>query len=182
MRPGAIITVAILFLVAIVALLLGTKGYEKIEEIHTMESRVASVREQFPDIEHISTDTLNRLIEANTSLLIVDVRSMDEFNVSHIPTAQQSEKVDQIAEMIRSEESKYVVLYGSTGLRSAGIAEDLRQRGVENVRNLAGSIFAWANEGRELVDSEGRVVETVDPGDRREDHLLEKEVRASVQP
>lgn len=176
MRPGAIIVVAVLFVVAFVALLLGTKGYEKIEEIHTMESRVESIREQFPGVEHISPATLEVLIQKEVSVLIVDVRDKDEFAVSHLPGANNLSEADQIQATISEADSEIVVLYGSTGLRSAALAKELGEAGVPGIRNLAGSIFAWANEGHPMVNDKGESVTEVDPGDRSEGHLLNSDL------
>jgi hypothetical protein len=35
------------------------------------------------------------------------------------------------------------------------LAEKLQQAGFSNVRNLKGSIFAWADEGRPIVNAHG---------------------------
>ncbi len=50
-----------------------------------------------------------------------------------------------------------VVAYCSVGYRSAGLADGLGQHGYTRVCNLEGSLFQWANEGRPLVDADGRV-------------------------
>ena len=50
-----------------------------------------------------------------------------------------------------------VVVYCSVGYRSSRLAEELRARGFENVFNLEGSLFQWANEGRPLYRGEERV-------------------------
>jgi hypothetical protein len=43
------------------------------------------------------------------------------------------------------------------------MAEALREKGLKNVKNVIGSIFAWANEDRPLVDGEGNPAALVHP-------------------
>ena len=50
-----------------------------------------------------------------------------------------------------------MVAYCSVGYRSAGLTDELGQRGYTRVCNLEGSLFQWANEGRPLVNADGRV-------------------------
>lgn len=178
MRPGAIIAVAVLFVVAFVALLIGTKGYEKIDEIHTMESRISSVREKFPEVEHIGTATLVALQHSGSTLLILDVRTPEEFAVSHLPGARNIREAENAEPLVAELKPDFVVLYGSTGLRSAVLAKELQDRGVSGVRNMAGSIFAWANEGLPMENEDGGSVRVVHPGDRSEGHLLKSELHA----
>ena len=51
-----------------------------------------------------------------------------------------------------------IVVYCSVGYRSARVARWLGRQGFTNVRNLDGSLFAWANEGRPM-EADGRPVQ-----------------------
>jgi hypothetical protein len=59
------------------------------------------------------------------------------------------------------------------------MAERLQKAGFTRVRNLEGSIFEWANEGRPLV-REGKKVTTVHPYDTTWGRLLRDDVRAPL--
>ena len=73
-----------------------------------------------------------------------------------------------------------VVTYCSVGYRSSRAAEQLARAGYANVANLEGSAFAWANEGRPLVDARGRATSVVHPYDANWGKLLEPRHRAPV--
>ena len=51
-------------------------------------------------------------------------------------------------------QSKKVVCYCTVGGRSGVYTEKLRRKGMDAV-NLKGSVLAWANAGKEFVDSKG---------------------------
>ena len=65
-----------------------------------------------------------------------------------------------------------VVAYCSVGVRSSALAARLREVGIEEVHNLQGSLFAWANEGRPVYRGRTRVAE-VHPFDARWGALLD---------
>ena len=72
-----------------------------------------------------------------------------------------------------------IVVYCSVGYRSARLAHWLAGQGYTNVRNLAGSIFQWANEDRPVFRDDRPTTE-VHPYDRRWGLLLESRYRAAV--
>jgi 3-mercaptopyruvate sulfurtransferase SseA len=65
------------------------------------------------------------------------------------------------------------------GYRSARVAHWLAGQGYTNVRNLSGSIFQWANEGRPVF-RDGRPTTQVHPYDQRWGLLLKSDYRADV--
>jgi 3-mercaptopyruvate sulfurtransferase SseA len=71
------------------------------------------------------------------------------------------------------------VVYCSVGYRSARVAHWLGGQGYTNVRNLTGSIFQWANEGRPVFRDD-RPTNEVHPYDQRWGLLLESRYRATV--
>ncbi len=180
MRPQAIVIIAGLFLLAVALLYFGPSGYEKLDDMQSLSAQTASIREEFPDIEHISPRTLSYLRISGITLLIIDVRSADEFLVSHIRDAVNLDTLEEVETELagRAAPPEMIVVYGSIGKRSAELADDLREAGHPEVRNLAGSIFQWANEGRPLFDSEGRPATKVLSAARYQKLLLDPERRA----
>lgn len=118
----------------------------------------AGLQKKFPDVAQISPPELAGWINdsARTPPLLLDVREENEFAVSHLPGARRAENdaVVQLRQLGATEESP-VVVYCSVGYRSALMARKLQKVGFANVRNLDGSIFAWANEERPLVNANG---------------------------
>jgi rhodanese-related sulfurtransferase len=112
-----------------------------------------SLKKEFPAVKTLSTADL---AARSDSPILLDVRSEEEFAVSHIPRALRAE--EDAAEQLHQlgvRDDQMVVVYCSVGYRSAKLAQELTAAGFRKVRNLEGSIFAWTNEGRPLVNSHG---------------------------
>jgi rhodanese-related sulfurtransferase len=137
-------------------------------------------REKFPGVKHLSTEALaNWLIDTNRAPpLLVDVRSGDEFRVSHLRNALHTTSVEEVNKRANSP-ARAVVVYCAVGYRSAAFAQKLQKAGLTNVFNLDGSIFQWANEGREVVRGTAPVKE-VHPYDRKWGELLKPEYRSKA--
>lgn len=108
---------------------------------------------RFPRVDWVNTSTLAQWMTASppTRTLILDARSQDEFAVSHLEGALRVDPARPELESLRVPEDTRVVVYCSVGYRSAAIVEMLSAAGVDEVYNLTGGIFAWANEGRPIV-------------------------------
>jgi rhodanese-related sulfurtransferase len=74
-----------------------------------------------------------------------------------------------------------IVVYCSAGYRSSRVSRWLGRQGFTNVRNLEGSLFAWANEGRPMVSETGAAKE-VHPYNEFWGRLLKPEVRSAAPP
>ena len=74
-----------------------------------------------------------------------------------------------------------IVTYCSVGYRSSSLADRLQQAGFTNVRQLEGSIFQWANEGRPLFRGDQQVNE-VHPYNETWGKYLNKKLHAPVRP
>lgn len=99
----------------------------------------------------VPTMTVDDLSDFADPILILDAREVEEYNVSHIPAAihlgysdPAYHKLDQI------DKRQPIVLYCSVGYRSEKIGEQLLDMGFVHVYNLYGSIFEWANRGKDL--------------------------------
>ena len=112
-----------------------------------------SLRTQFPKVATITTKELSALDPAP---ILLDVREEKEFAVSHLAGAIRAEN-DTIAQLqnLGVNTDTLIVVYCSVGYRSSVLAEKLQKAGFTNVRNLEGSLFAWANEDRPLVNASG---------------------------
>lgn len=116
-----------------------------------------TIRLRYPQVDILTTQDLSawqaRTDEVQPVLL--DARAVSEFAVSHLAGARHAPHVDDaIVALASAALDTPIVTYCSVGYRSAGLADQLLQRGYTRVRNLEGSLFQWANEGRPLVDVE----------------------------
>jgi rhodanese-related sulfurtransferase len=140
---------------------------------------VISVR--YPDIRWVDGETLSDWMDAppGKELVLLDVRTPEEQQVSHLRDARHVDARDPDIEALTIPANATVVVYCSIGYRSASIIEDLERAGVQNVYNLEGGLFDWANQDRPIYRERERVHE-VHPfnrvwglllrGDRRAEH------------
>lgn len=134
-----------------------------------------SLREKFTDVRVVSTDELAGLLE-NTAArpILLDARKENEFTVSHLPGAHRIEPNATVQlERLGVGKHNSIVVYCSVGYRSALLVRELQEAGFTQVRNLDGSIFAWANEDRPLVNAHGPT-RGVHPFDTRWGRYLDK--------
>ena len=110
------------------------------------------VRWKFPRVAHISTDSLAALLSrSDKAPLVLDVRGVDEYEVSHLHGASRALSVEEALPVLQNMSvDRDIVLYCSVGYRSSLLAEQLLDQGVEIVYNLEGGLFTWANEGRSM--------------------------------
>ena len=111
----------------------------------------ARIAKEFPNVKSIGTAELAKL---EPKPVLLDVRTAEEFNVSHLSGAR---RVDPDAATVALPKDTPIITYCSVGYRSAKFAQRLQDAGFTNVRNLDGSIFQWANEGRPIAGSAGKV-------------------------
>ncbi len=140
------------------------------------ERTLRLVRQAFPEVPQMSTQQLAAMREDDTApdILLLDARSSTEFKVSHLPGAVLASNTRMALEVLdASDPVRTVVVYCSVGYRSSRLAEKLRARGIENVFNLEGSLFQWANEGRPLYRGEERVYQA-HPYDEEWGQLLDR--------
>ncbi len=138
----------------------------------------AKVHHDFPNILRIDTRALANWLEDSKREppLLLYVRTKAEFDVSHLAGAKRIEPGSDPAKL-DVPKGKAVVTYCSVGYRSSAFAVKLREGGFENVSNLEGSIFQWANEGRPLVHN-GQPTGKVHPFNNLWGTLLDKSRRA----
>jgi rhodanese-related sulfurtransferase len=117
------------------------------------------IRLKFPSVQRMTTAEFAQALENTTQSqpLILDSRSEAEYAVSHLAEAK---RIDSTADLAIAPALKNVskdtaiVVYCSVGYRSAKVAQNLVKLGFQDVSNLEGGLFQWANEGRLLVHAE----------------------------
>lgn len=138
------------------------------------------IRDEFPTVEHISIAEFEQRLHTTTpaETLIIDVRKTEEFAVSHLKHAVNLENSEAILELAQQQQAEQIIIYCSVGYRSAKMARTLEQQGWDDVVNLEGSIFEWANSGRPvfLADEE---VEVVHPFDQFWGQLLNQQYHST---
>ncbi|WP_339723472.1 rhodanese-like domain-containing protein [uncultured Paraglaciecola sp.] len=99
---------------------------------------------------NVSNISQQELLAADLkNLVIVDVRTPEEFKEGHVPNAINvplSEIVDNPA-ILSSSKEKSIVLYCRSGYRAGKAAEALHKDGYQNLSHLEGDMQGWLKEG-----------------------------------
>jgi rhodanese-related sulfurtransferase len=126
---------------------------------------VSVVSDRFPDVVHLPPRSLATWLAdgSRPAPLLLDARSEEEFAVSHLAGAQRIDPAaDASALRVVATSERPIVVYCSAGYRGSQVARRLREVGAKDVANLEGGIFAWANEGLDVVRN-GEQVREVHP-------------------
>ncbi len=138
------------------------------------------IRSEFPEVSQVSVPQLKRMLEnrSEASPLLLDVRTENEFSVSHLKGARRAEHVESAFQVLKNEEKdRLVVVYCCVGYRSSRLAEALSAKGFTNIHNLEGSIFEWANRGNPVFRGDVKV-QAVHPYNEEWGELLDAPLRS----
>jgi rhodanese-related sulfurtransferase len=135
---------------------------------------VSVVRGRFPDVSHLSPPALDAWLRDahRPAPQIVDARSEEEFEVSHLATARRIDPESKASTALstlstQSAPSSSIVQRSSR----SDLARRLQNAGRRDVWNLEGGIFAWANAGLP-VERAGQNTRRVHPYSRFFTRLL----------
>jgi rhodanese-related sulfurtransferase len=119
----------------------------------TVEQMVAEARER---VQNLTVDEVAGEV-AGDDVLLIDLREDDERllegaipNALHVPRGMIELSADTASPLHRKEfdPGRRVIVYCSTGSRSALAADTLREMGYENVAHLNGGMMAWKRANR----------------------------------
>jgi rhodanese-related sulfurtransferase len=96
---------------------------------------------------------LQRIEQKDTSLIILDVRSPEEFAAGHVPGAINIPYTHLPARVSQLPDAgdKDIVLYCATGVRAERAAERMREHGYTRLLHLEGDMKAWDEKNRSKV-------------------------------
>lgn len=187
MSRKSLIWIIGIFVIAFTLIKVEYCSYAELREPLTMEGITSKIVSKFKNVKHITTDDLAAWLsqpDEKKTLLLVDARTPEEFEISHLPTAQNLQTVEQVKKHLATMATppKRIVVYCSVGYRSADLASRVEVSKVANIpiQNLLGSIFSWANEGRPLIKAGNQPADKVHPFDSRWGRLLDKKYHADL--
>ena len=98
-------------------------------------------------IKHVSMDEIVQIMNENTDYIILDVRTIAEYNEGHIPNAicipNETIGSNTISEL--PDKEQLIVVYCRSGNRSKQAAEKLKKLGYTNLIEFGG-IIDWKGE------------------------------------
>ena len=97
-------------------------------------------------------------IEDLSAFQLLDAREKEEFEVSHLKNAiwvgYEDFNLDRLENL---DKQKPTLVYCSVGYRSEKITQKLLNEGFNQVYNLYGGIFEWANAGKPVYQNTKQV-------------------------
>jgi rhodanese-related sulfurtransferase len=126
----------------------------------------------------ITVEALQSNLQKGKNVILLDIRTATEYNVSHLPRAKFVDYKNFKAHNLDTfSRETPIVLYCSVGYRSERVGERLLAMGFKDVKNLYGGIFEWVNKGYAVVDRNGKGTTHVHTYNRSWSKWLEKGVK-----
>lgn len=111
---------------------------------------VACSRSEAPALKEISVAELNERVQADPSLLLIDVRGIPEYEAVHATAVKRlivhTEIADSAANLPADRETP-IYLICRSGRRSGIAGQALTELGYHNVYNVSGGTSAWVAAG-----------------------------------
>lgn len=98
-------------------------------------------------IKHVSMNDIVQIMEENENYIILDVRTLEEYNQGHIPNAIciPNETIDENVVNKLPDKDQMILVYCRSGNRSKQAAEKLKKLGYTNLIEFGG-IIDWKGE------------------------------------
>lgn len=112
----------------------------------------AEAKTEKTKVKTVGVKTFKRQL-SKTDVLLIDVRTPEEFNDGHIKNAKlvnfKSDNFKEESETLPK--NKTICVYCRSGHRSGLAVEVLRNEGFPKIYNLNGGINKWIDKGMEVV-------------------------------
>ena len=127
-------------------------------------------------VSTVSPNELSTALESgNEPIVILDARSQEEFDISHLKNAKRIGHHDFTVERVWMVDRKArVIVYSAAGNRALVSAQYLILMGFRDVQILDGSLISWKNTGKAIYDQNNKLTERVHVGNRKNMKLLTK--------
>jgi len=145
--------------------------------IRNGDASQVSVEKIKPDFVNIEVAEARDLIDSNSDLVIIDVRSPLEFEFGHISNAISIPLYELTQRINELNKDDTILVYCRRGTKSEEASRILAQNGFDNVHNMLGGIDAWSFAGYEVVTTPTEEPEIVN--DEQED-VIEEDTRFTI--
>jgi len=100
--------------------------------------------------KNISVDDAEKLLKADPKVVVLDVRTADEFKAGHIPGAKNLDFFggDFSKQVAALDKSKTYVVHCASGHRSAQVCKVFEQQQIPSVFHLNEGFKAWEKAGK----------------------------------
>ena len=100
----------------------------------------------------IETDALEQRLQTDSSMVILDTRSPQEYQEGHLENARfVNYATFTLSDVQDIAKETPIVVYCLSGGRSGRVASELTKAGYQDVKNLNGGMRGWKTAGKEIV-------------------------------
>ena len=118
--------------------------------------------------KNVPTISVNEVDPTDDTILFLDTREHEEYEVSHIENARfVGYKHKSLDSVLTLPKNTKIVVYCSIGYRSGKITKELIAEGFTDVHNLYGGIFEWSNQEMPLIDRNGNSTSNIHPYNKK---------------
>ena len=125
----------------------------EVDERSLVTTMYQKYAQEFPQVKGITVEELQQLQQQDKNIILVDVRSPKEREVSMIPGAITQKEFEENLEKYSNNDA-VIIAYCTIGYRSGKYAAKLSKKGI-NILNLEGSLLAWSHINGKLVNNNG---------------------------
>jgi rhodanese-related sulfurtransferase len=102
--------------------------------------------------KNVTPDEAEKLINSRKDLVILDVRTADEYAAGHIKGAKNISFLDDDFEQkLKDIEGKPVLVHCASGARSAKAVKQMLGKEFPELYHMNGGMKAWKDAGKEVV-------------------------------
>ena len=98
---------------------------------------------------NVSIQSLQEKQAANQNLLLLDVRSVEEFKEGHVRGAVNipHTELDKIYQLLNRSQEKQRIVYCRSGKRAGIVLDAMREKGLTDLYHLEGDMIGWKGAG-----------------------------------
>lgn len=120
-------------------------GTREIQELIDYDA-FCGVLEEGPAVPEITPVELAARYSAGEEVQLLDVREPHEWDIARIPGGRLIPLATLTGAMSTLDDTRDVIVYCKSGIRSAQAVRDLKRAGLTRVWNLAGGILRWSTD------------------------------------
>lgn len=105
-----------------------------------------------PPVKNITPDEAQKLITEKKDVIVLDVRTPEEFKSGHIAGAKNLDFMapDFKQKLAELDKSKEYCVHCQAGGRSSKAVKEMQKQGFTNVEHMNGGMNAWAGAGKPM--------------------------------
>lgn len=106
------------------------------------------------EARNVTPDEAQKLIEARKDLVVLDVRTPEEYEMGHIAGARNLSFIDrEFADQLKQYEGKPVLVHCAAGSRSAKAVKEMIGDKFPEIYHMNGGMKAWVDAKKDVVKS-----------------------------